>query len=191
MTSAAASDPVIIDFESSPEASPLTDGMHLTNQYEAWGVSYFSTTDPAGPVVRERSFPGMSGTNALSGYSGDLMTNAYQPIIVGFDMDLSAASVVGLDIGDAGLMLTAYSATDEMVDQMVIEGASENQFATLSVSGENIRWLEVSQVNPGFNGDGYMIDDLWFTSQPIPAPAAGALLGLAGLAGARRRRWNA
>lgn len=180
-------DPIVVDFEFTPAANALSDGDHVTDQFLAWGVT-FSSTDSAGPVIRERSFDGMSGANALSGYNGDPNTNAFQPIIMDFDMAIESASIVGLDIGQAGLKLTAYGEDEELIDEMTVAGSAQNTFATLSVSGQDIWRLEVSQINPGFSGDGYMIDDLSFTPQDIPAPAAGAMLVIAGLCGRRRRR---
>ena len=64
-------DTVLINFESLPgETTTIADGTRITTQFEDEGVSFFMTTDSAGPQITRLNLTGQSGANGLGGAGG-------------------------------------------------------------------------------------------------------------------------
>jgi uncharacterized protein (TIGR03382 family) len=183
---------VTIDFESAPGDGAIAGETHLHTQFQDWGVSMFTSVNPNGPLVMERSFTGQSGSNVLMGAANpaDPFTNAYQPIGVFFEQPVMDVSINALDVGRAGIRMTGYDSFRGVVDMVEYtgEGGGAGSSQILSLVGAGITEIKIEQITPGLGGDGYAIDDLSFFTEAIPTPGAMALLGAAGLVGLGRRR---
>ena len=164
---------VLIDFETFPDGCRIPGGTRITDQFAPLGVATFATTDPAGPRIIQFGLTGQSGINALAG-SPDF----FQPITILFSAPVVEASILALDVGEAGLILEGFNSQSILVDSMSVThpGDGTGQFDTLAVVGDDIVQLVVRQITPGLGGDGYAIDDLRFSDN---APA-----------GERRNRLN-
>jgi hypothetical protein len=172
----------VIDFETFPGGAPVPFNTQITSQYSSLGVTFVKPAEPTGPRIVTFPFPGRSGINSLAGDDFPAFAN-FDPIEIYFSMPVSKASVVGLDIGFAGLQLLAFDAVNSLVDSDSFFGIGDGigHFATLSVTGNGITKLVTSRINPAANpGDAYALDDLTFTA--VPEPGFAALLTGLGLA---------
>ena len=150
--------------------------------YSAQGVTFSSAE-----WINHGGLAGGSGTLGIR-YPGSYQWGPANPVIATFSTPVSTVSVVGLDIGVQGLVMTAYDAaaggTQVATQQVVGTEVGVGQFYTLTVAGANIRRVEISQLTPD-GGDGIILDDFSFTraavasAVPVPTLSPGALVVLA------------
>lgn len=179
----------LIDFETFPDGSPVPNGTLITNQYASLGVSGFFTTAPDGPQVLETALTGQSGSRTLGGRGGAF--DFVQPITITFSAPMSSASILALDVGEAGLILEAFLGATRVDSTMVVgagRGLGIGYAETMSVSHPGgFDSLTIRQALDGVPyGDGYLVDDLNFTT--VPGPGVVSVAGLGLLAATRRRR---
>jgi len=158
----ASMDETLIDFETFPDTTPIPNGTPITTQFAPSGVSLFTTTDPGGPLALQTALAGQSGLNVLIGVPFGPATS---PIGIEFTGCVTDVSVLGLDVGGAGLILEAFNSANVMVDSDSVTnaGIGIGNVDTLSVSGSEIVRVDIRQITPGLGGDGFVIDDLRFS----------------------------
>lgn len=179
-TSVAAS-AVTIDFDGG------TNGSAVGGFYSGLGVTFANAefTDNFG----------------LAGTSGSLGVRAPGTFVFGpgnavtgsFSGTASSVTVRGIDVGDAGIRLSAFDAANMLLGSTTAfgSGIGVGEFFDVTVSFAGIKSFAFSQDNPCC-GDGVLFDNFAFTAGPgVPEPGTWALLitgfGLTG-AVARRRR---
>jgi len=170
LPSAVASTPAClgdIDFDTFPDGTVPSILTRITTQYEPCGVSLFTSNDPAGPEIRS-GLTGASPPNQLAPtgqrfpLTGDIGVEFSSPVS-------GDVSLLGAEIRHGGLRLQAFDSANAVVDTFNVVPSSVSRTVTLTVTGNDIARLAISQIVPQTGGfvDGYAIDDLKFTS-PIP-----------------------
>lgn len=159
-----------------------TDSTAVGSFYSAQGVTFASAE-----WIGNFGLPGSSGALGIR-YPGTFQWGPATPVIATFSTPVSTVSVVGVDVGSDGLVMTAYDAavggTQVATQQVVGTGVGAGQFYTLTVAGANIRRVEISQITQ-VSGDGIILDDFSFTraavasAVPVPTLSPGALVVLA------------
>ena len=134
--------------------------------------------------------PGMSGTMGINHATGSYEWGPSTPVIATFAQPASSVSVDGIDVGTQGLVITAFDAptggTQLATQQVFGTGLGIGQFYTVTVTGANIRRVEISQVTTG-SGDGMLLDNFRVTFAapavvtPVPTLELGGLAGLVAL----------
>ncbi len=155
----------IIDFDTFPDETVPDDLTHITNQYAVCGVSLFTTNDADGPLIR--SFSSSSLPNLLAPTGLKFQFTGF--IGIEFSSPVSGdVSVFGIEVRHGGLRLQAFDSANVLVDTAVIPVASGNRSETMTVTGNDIVRLAISQIVPQLGGfvDGYAIDDLEFPGPP-------------------------
>ena len=154
--------------------------------YSAQGITF----QDARWVNMGSGLPGMSGTMGINHATGDYQWGPSTPVIATFAQPASSVSVDGIDVGTQGLVITAFDAptggTQVATQQVFGTGVGVGEFYTVTVTGANIRRVEVSQVtSPG--GDGMLLDNFRVTFAapavvtPVPTLELGGLAGLVAL----------
>jgi len=159
-----------------------TSGTAVGSFYSAQGVTFSSAE-----WIGHGGLAGGSGTLGIR-YPGTYQWGPANPVIATFSTPVSTVSVVGLDIGVQGLVMTAYDAavggTQVATQQVAGTDVGVGLFYTLTVASANIRRVEISQLTQE-GGDGIVLDDFSFTraavapAVPVPTLSPGALVGLA------------
>ena len=154
--------------------------------YSAQGITF----QDARWVNMGSGFPGMSGTMGINHATGGYQWGPSTPVIATFAQPASSVSVDGIDVGTQGLVITAFDAptggTQLATQQVFGTGVGIGQFYTVTVTGANIRRVEISQVTTG-SGDGMLLDNFRVTFAapavvtPVPTLELGGLAGLVAL----------
>lgn len=174
-TSAAQAAPTVITFDD------LASGASVGASYAGLGVTFSNAS--AGAFG---SLPGSTPPIIITSTSGSVTGGPADAIVASFSSAMGTVSVTGVDVGAAGIVLTAY---DALVGGSVIAtdsffgtGIGVGTFHTLTVSGVGILRVEFSQAAPCC-GDGSGFDNFTFEAGgAVPTPATPALLGLGLLA---------
>jgi hypothetical protein len=162
-------------------------GNVATDAFQSVGISVFDSGDGFLREVRDRTGdPGFGW--AGTGNSAWLPFGAF----LTFDQDLTAFSTQVWDSSGppspfGGGMIVALFDDGNFVSQWVIDpafGGVGDEWIDITTDGGSV-FDEVRLVGQGFPADTYIDNLSW---NVVPAPGAGALLGLAGFVGARRRR---
>ena len=166
-----------------------TAGNSIGSFYADQGVTFSNAT--------WQNFGSLAGSSPLSlasensAYPG--VFSRLTPIVGVFSSAQTLLSIVGADIGAAGIRIDAYDAVvgGNLVgfDQFIGIERGTGIFSTLSVEAASIRRFELYQVSDGFaSGDGVALDNLTFQATPVPTPALlPGLIGL-GISALRKRR---
>jgi len=155
-----------IDFDTFPDGTVPADLTRITTQYEPCGVSLFTSDDPGGPEIRNILSASPPNSLAPTGqrflFTGDIGVEFSSPVS-------GDVSIFALEVRTGGLRLQAFDSTNAVVDTFNIPPSSVNRSLTMTVTGNDIVRLAISQIIPQTGGlvDGYAIDDLKFTP-PIP-----------------------
>jgi hypothetical protein len=163
-----------------------TAGSLVGGHYSAQGITF----QDARWVNMGSGLPGMSGTMGIYHATGGFTWGPSTPVIATFAQPASSVSVDGIDVGTQGLVITAFDAptggTQVATQQVFGTGVGVGEFYTVTVTGANIRRVEVSQVtSPG--GDGMLLDNFRVTFAapavvtPVPTLELGGLAGLVAL----------
>ena len=163
-----------------------TAGSLVGGHYSAQGITF----QDARWVNMGSGLPGMSGTMGINHATGSYEWGPSTPVIATFAQPASSVSVDGIDVGTQGLVITAFDAptggTQVATQQVFGTGVGVGEFYTVTVTGANIRRVEVSQVtSPG--GDGMLLDNFRVTFAapavvtPVPTLELGGLAGLVAL----------
>ena len=163
-----------------------TAGSLVGGHYSAQGITF----QDARWVNMGSGLPGMSGTMGINHATGSYEWGPSTPVIATFAQPASSVSVDGIDVGTQGLVITAFDAptggTQVATQQVFGTGNGVGQFYTVTVTGANIRRVEISQVtSPG--GDGMLLDNFRVTFAapavvaPVPTLELGGLAGLVAL----------
>lgn len=156
-----------IDFDTFPDGTVPADLTQLTTQYDLCGVSLFTTNDPGGPEIRS-GFSQGSPPNQLAATGLSFQFTGF--IGIEFSSPVSGdVSVLGIDVRHGGLRLQAFDSANAVVDTFNIAPSSVTKDVTMTVTGNDIVKIVISQIVPQTGGfvDGYSIDDLVFPA-PIP-----------------------
>lgn len=117
--------------------------------YSAQGITF----QDARWVNMGSGFPGMSGTMGINHATGGYQWGPSTPVIATFAQPASSVSVDGIDVGVQGLVITAFDAptggTQVATQQVFGTDVGVGQFYTVTVTGANIRRVEISQVTTG------------------------------------------
>jgi len=162
-------------------ASALVGG-----HYSAQGITF----QDARWVDQITALPGMSGTMGIHHATGGYQWGPSTPVIATFAQPASSVSVDGIDVGTQGLVITAFDAptggTQVATQQVFGTGVGVGEFYTVTVTGANIRRVEISQVSAS-GGDGMLLDNFRVTFAapavvtPVPTLELGGLAGLVAL----------
>jgi hypothetical protein len=170
--------PIVIDFDG------LASGVVVGATYAGLGVTFVD--------AETAPFGGLPGGTPPMAIVHDAFFSTYgqgTPIAALFASDVSAVSIVGIDVGAAGIILKGFDALvgGSLVasDSFTGVGIGVGAFHPLSISGAGIRRIEFSQILPDF-ADGVAFDTLSFEATSVPEPGTITLVGL-GLLGAARR----
>jgi hypothetical protein len=175
--------PVTIDFDD------LSDGDSVGSNYASQGVTFVDAViDTA-----NGSLPGGSGPNAISHLTSIYQPQPLDPIEAIFSTAVSSVSLTGIDVGDAGFVLTAFDSSNNQVatDRVFGSDWGIGEYYTLTLTGLDIVRITFSQVGYVYY-DGIVFDNLTFepvAAVPLPAAAwlfGSALLGFVGF-GTRKR----
>ncbi len=163
----------VLDFES------LAHTTSLGNQFAGFGATFTSTDTSAakrgGAGFNFDFYPPRSGDT--------LITSRFTGFInVAFSHDVSDVSLWFVARHSFGGKLSAYNAAGTLVTSTGLSGIDPS-YRRLAVSGTKIRSI-VFQAAAGFS----VMDDLSFTTAPVPEPASVAVLGLGAVALRGRRR---
>ena len=163
-----------------------TAGSLVGGHYSAQGITF----QDARWVNMGSGLPGMSGTMGINHATGSYQWGPSTPVIATFAQPASSVSVDGIDVGTQGLVITAFDAptggTQLATQQVFGTGVGIGQFYTVTVTGANIRRVEISQVTTG-SGDGMLLDNFRVTFAapavvtPVPTLELGGLAGLVAL----------
>ena len=163
-----------------------TAGSLVGGHYSAQGITF----QDARWVNMGSGFPGMSGTMGIYHATGSYQWGPSTPVIATFAQPASSVSVDGIDVGVQGLVITAFDAptggTQVATQQVFGTDVGVGQFYTVTVTGANIRRVEISQVTTG-SGDGMLLDNFRVTFAapavvaPVPTLELGGLAGLVAL----------
>jgi hypothetical protein len=156
----------LIDFDTFPDETVPPDFARITTQYEPCGIALFTTNDPGGPEIRS-GFSGGSPPNHLSATGLAFQFTGF--IGIEFSSPVSGdVSVFGLDVRHGGLRLKAFNSLNALVDTFDIAPSSVTKDVTMTVTGNDIVKLIISQIVPQTGGfvDGYSVDDLEFPGPP-------------------------
>ena len=163
-----------------------TAGSLVGGHYSAQGITF----QDARWVNMGSGLPGMSGTMGINHATGSYEWGPSTPVIATFAQPASSVSVDGIDVGTQGLVITAFDAptggTQVATQQVFGTGVGIGQFYTVTVTGANIRRVEISQVTTG-SGDGMLLDNFRVTFAapavvtPVPTLELGGLAGLVAL----------
>lgn len=169
---------VTLDFEDGT-SSALVD-----SQYSSQGVTFQDAR------FVSITLPGMSGSMGINHATGGYQWSPATPVVATFAQPATSVSVDGIDVGTQGFVITAYDAvsggSQVATQQVVGTSVGVGEFYTLTVTGSNIRRVEMSQITAG-GGDGMLLDNFRVTFggpatvAPVPTLEFGALAGLAGL----------
>ena len=155
----------LIDFDTFPDGTVPDNLTHLTDQYAVCGVSLFTTNDVEGPLIRLTSSSSQPNLLAPTGLSFQFTGF----IGIEFSSPVSGdVSVFGIEVRNGGLRLQAFDSANVLVDTSVIPVSSVDRSQTMTVTGNDIVRLAISQIVPQLGGfvDGYSIDDLEFPGPP-------------------------
>jgi len=163
-----------------------TAGSLVGGHYSAQGITF----QDARWVNMGSGLPGMSGTMGINHATGSYEWGPSTPVIATFAQPASSVSVDGIDVGVQGLVITAFDAptggTQVATQQVFGTGVGVGEFYTVTVTGANIRRVEISQVTTG-SGDGMLLDNFRVTFAapavvtPVPTLELGGLAGLVAL----------
>ena len=163
-----------------------TAGSLVGGHYSAQGITF----QDARWVNMGSGLPGMSGTMGINHATGSYEWGPSTPVIATFAQPASSVSVDGIDVGVQGLVITAFDAptggTQVATQQVFGTSVGVGQFYTVTVTGANIRRVEISQVTTG-SGDGMLLDNFRVTFAapavvaPVPTLELGGLAGLVAL----------
>ena len=163
-----------------------TAGSLVGGHYSAQGITF----QDARWVNMGSGLPGMSGTMGIHHATGGYQWGPSTPVIATFAQPASSVSVDGIDVGTQGLVITAFDAptggTQLATQQVFGTGVGIGQFYTVTVTGANIRRVEISQVSAS-GGDGMLLDNFRVTFAapavvaPVPTLELGGLAGLVAL----------
>lgn len=156
--------------------------------YHSFGVDFSNAEFAANFSLSGTSPP--TGVRAPGTYVFGL-NNAVAGVFTG---TASSVSIRGIDVGEAGIRLEAYDASNVLLgfDQFIGVGIGVGTFADLVVNAAGIKSFKFAQAGPCC-GDGVVFDDLSFSSGGVPEPAAWGLmiLGFGGVGASIRRRRTA
>lgn len=172
---AAQAAPTTIDFDD------LADNVVVGANYAGLGVTFVDAE--TGP------FGGLPGGSAPRAIVHDTLFSTFgpaNPISAIFAFGVTSVSITGIDVGEAGMVMTAYDAAvgGNVIDtdSFVGVGIGVGDFHTLTLTGAGIRRVEFSQIAAGRGADGIAFDNLVFDGNQVPAPAPAALVALGLLA---------
>jgi hypothetical protein len=156
----------------------------VTSQYSADDVTFTNAMQVTEPDFNYFEFPPHSGAGAITDDPGN-------PITLSFATGV--ASVSGWYADPYGVVITAYDASDnvlDVIDGTGVDGSDLSFYLTAAFNSDPITSVTISDDGYGANGpDGEIVDDLTITATPEPGSFLLLGTGLLGLAGALRRKF--
>ena len=177
------SDPLDINNPGPFDSVPL-DNIRIQSNLNPQGQG---GTNPRGPnglvLVNARAF-GLDNTAILANTFVDSFDIISGPP-AGDNHTAMGMDVISLVPSGAPIHVTVFDKQDVEVGKLILPGTAQKQFVGLIMGGsKTIGRVNIYDVNPGNQGaEGVSNLEVY-----VPVPGAIALLGLAGLAGRRRRR---
>ncbi len=157
--------------------------------YAALGVTFGGAT-----FTSNFGLAGSSGALGINSTTQGFLFGSDNAITGSFTGSIANVTIRGIDVGQAGIRLEAYSANNILIgfDQFFGPDVGVGTFHDLSVSGSNIANFRVFQAlsSGGGNafGDGVLFDNLSFTTAAVPEPATWGMMILGfGMIGAASR----
>ncbi len=173
----------LVDFDNLPGGGTIPADTILTSQYASIGVT-FSASENGSPVSS-------AVINTYSPISSNYWANTnngsfgprYDVLIMEFADPVSGVGWLTQSYGGLSITFNAYDAGYNLLETIVVTG----DWVPTSFAAAGISRIEALQPDDGW---GWGMDNLAFSSAPIPEPATYAMLAL-GLAAAsllRRKR---
>lgn len=181
-----------IDFDTDAAGNAIAEGSTLSNQYAAWGVNFFpnaltggdwatntdmtiTSTDVGGGYVA-------SYGNILHSFNGWLSEDGDANFAMLFDAPITDLTVRFTGDADFVSLVALFDTQGNLVAEALATGTG----TLSSVTFTGLNNTDLAVVAPGWFLDWAGVVDITFTT--VPAPASLGLVGMAGLAIARRRR---
>ena len=163
-------------------------GLGVTFSNASWGASIpsFQIGGSTGLVLEDITD---------NGFNPPFSPTPTTPIVGTFSTPQDFVSILGVDVGDAGMELDVYDATSggNLIGsaQFYGVGAGVGTFQTLTISAPGILRFDLYQPTPTF-GDGLAFDNLSFSTDPDAGmePTTWVLLGSGLLALVGLKLWN-
>ena len=138
---------------------------------------------------------GLVGFTGALGMASDNLADPFRydtdaPILASFATAMDVMSVGVLDLGENGFTLRAYDAAvgGNLIASATLYGIGlgNNNYQVMSLAAPGMLRVEMSQVLD-FSADGVILESFSFSTVPEPGTLGLLALGLAGIAGRRRR----
>jgi len=196
----------VLDFETLPGGGPPTEGMNISNQFQATFGIRFHNSDGSSPIIVQAGSPGFGFTSAFGDdtpapgegcgtfFLNISPTGPSSDLIVGYDLAHADVGGVILDIdGSEAWTIRALDSSNHVIDTLTLDTSTPHtgdalatpwafHHASNDIASVRFVYTGAQAVTAGEGFDNFTFDN-------VPEPSAMALTGLGAvcvLAGKRR-----